>query len=168
MAKGLKNSIKDLYIDGYNPSEIELRLKCDRSTVYYHKKKDKDIGIDWDELRDNKRFNLLSSSENFEEDKKEFLTTLFNAFKKRKDEILSIDDPSESLKQLNSFANNYKKFLDPSTHDCKSVADKSARKCIEVIIDLAVEKEESNIIEFLSDHFEQITTKTVNEVKKLR
>ena len=168
MASGLKTLIKELYIDGYSPTEISTRLKCDRTTVYHHKKADKKEAIDWDEIRDQKQYNQMTSSENFEQDKKEFLTTLFNAFKKAKDEILNIEDPGDRISKLNSFANNYRKFLNPSVHDCKGMTDKASRKTIEIIIDMAADQNEPKIIEFLSDHFEEITTKTVNEVKKIK
>lgn len=168
MAKKLKPVIKELYIDGHSPTDISVRLNCDRTTVYHHKRADKQNGIDWDELREQKQYNQITSTENFEEDKKEFLITLFNAFKKAKDEILNIEDVGERVTKLNSFANNYRKFLNPSVHDCKSTADKASRKTLEIVIDMAADQNEPKVIEFLSDHFEEITAKTVSEVKKLK
>lgn len=170
MAKrNLKPMIKRLYIEeGLSDSDIALRLKCDRGTVYYHKKNDLKEGIDWDQLKSNRQFNQITSSENFEKDKKEFLTTLFNAFKKEKESIEKITDPAERISKLNAFANNYYKFLKPSVHDCKGIADKSSRVTLNIVIDFAMKYDQKELIDFLNDHFEEITSKTVDEVKKIK
>ena len=161
--------IKRLYIEeGLGDTDIAIRLKCDRGSVSYHKKKDKDAGIDWDELRANREYNRMTSTDNFEEDKKEFLTTLFNAFKKEKQNIEKIKDPTERLQRWNQFANNYHKFLKPSANDCKGVADKASRSILNIIIDFAVEYERNDLVEFLADHFEEITVKAVENVKKMK
>jgi len=167
--RNLKPLMKEMYIkDGLGIEDICTRLNCDRSSFYYHKNKDKALDIDWDELKAKTEYNTMSSSDNFEEDKKEFLTTLFNAFKKEKDEISNIEDSEQRLKRWNSFANNYHKFLKPSVHDCKGIADKSSRITLNIIIDLASQYEKNDLIDFLSDHFEEITTKTVESVKNVK
>lgn len=165
--KSKKAVIKKLYIeDGLGDSEIATRLNINRGTVGYHKKKDKDIGIDWDEIRASKNYNNLTSSENFEKDQQQFLTTLFNAFEKEKDAIEQIKDPTERLTKLNAFASNYYKLKRPSVNDCKGVADKASRLSLETIIDFAEQHNKSETIEFLSEHFEDIVARTVEKVKK--
>lgn len=48
MKKVDKNRIKQLYIDGATPTEIESIAGVSRGTVYNHKAADKKQGIDWD------------------------------------------------------------------------------------------------------------------------
>ncbi len=165
--KSNKAVIKKLYIDkGLGDSEIATRLNISRGTVSYHKKKDKEAGIDWDEIRASKKYNNLTSSENFEKDQQQFLTTLFNAFEKEKENIEKIEDPAERLTKLNAFANNYYKLKRPSVNDCKGVADKASRLALETIIDFSEQHNKNDVIDFLSDYFEDIVAQTVEKVKK--
>ncbi|WP_419768574.1 DUF1804 family protein [Arcobacter sp.] len=165
--KSKKAVIKKLYIDdGLGDSEIATRLNITRGTVSYHKKKDKDLGIDWDEIRASKNYNNLTSSENFEKDQQQFLTTLFNAFENEKEAIEQIQDPAEKLNKLNAFASNYYKLKRPSVNDCKGVADKAARLALETIIDFSEQHDKNQVIDFLAEHFEDIVAKTVEKVKK--
>ncbi len=165
--KSKKTVIKKLYIeDGLGDSEIATRLNINRGTVSYHKKKDKEAGIDWDEIKASRNYNNLTSSENFEKDQQQFLTTLFNAFDKEKNAIEEIKDPAERLTKLNAFASNYYKLKRPSVNDCKGVADKASRLALETIIDFAEQHNKNEIIDFLLEHFEDIVAKTVEKVKK--
>jgi len=169
MAKQKSNKpiIKKLYIDkGLGDTEIATRLNITRGTVSYHKKKDKDAGIDWDEIKAAKQYNNLTSTENFEKDQQQFLTTLFNAFEKEKENIEKIEDPAERLTKLNAFASNYYKLKRPSVNDCKGVADKAARLALETIIDFSEQHDKNQVIDFLAEHFEDIVAKTVEKVKK--
>lgn len=169
MAKQKSNKavIKKLYIEkGLGDSEIATRLNISRGTVSYHKKKDKDEGINWDEIRASKKYNNLTSSENFERDQQQFLTTLFNAFDKEKENIEKIKDPTERLTKLNAFANNYYKLKRPSVNDCKGVADKASRLALETIIDFSEQHNKNEVIDFLAEHFEDIVAQTVEKVKK--
>ncbi|RBQ28405.1 DUF1804 family protein [Aliarcobacter vitoriensis] len=165
--KSKKAVIKKLYIeDGLGDSEIATRLNINRGTVSYHKKKDKDLGIDWDEIRSNKNYNNLTSSENFEKNQQQFLTTLFNAFENEKNSIEQIEDPKARLEKLNSFATNYFKLKRPAVNDCKGVADKASRLVLDTIIDFCDEQNKNDFIDFLNEHFEDIVVKTVEKVKK--
>lgn len=165
--KSKKAVIKKLYIeDGLGDSEIATRLNINRGTVAYHKKKDKELGLDWDEIKANKNYNNLTSSENFEKDQQQFLTTLFNAFENEKENIKQIQDPIERLEKLKSFATNYYKLKRPSVNDCKGVADKASRLVLDTVIDFCEEQHKSDFIDFLNEHFEDIVAKTVEKVKK--
>lgn len=165
--KSTKAVIKKLYIEkGLGDSEIATRLNISRGTVSYHKNKDKDQGIIWDDLRADYKYNNLTSSDDFEKDQREFLTTLFKAFEDEKKNIEEIKDPAERLTKLNAFANNYYKLKRPSVNDCKGVADNASRLSLSVIIDFAEEYSKNDLIDFLAEHFEDIVAATVEKVKK--
>ena len=152
-----KDQIKKLYIEGKSPTDIASLAGCSRQTVYHHKNADFKEGRDWDELRYANAIDPKDTKVN----EKEFLATLINQFKTELQSLEEIEDPAKRLFILDRFAKTYYKLKAPMKNDCKSAVIEAASKAIYAISDLALDKEEQIVINFLTEHADEIIQKVI-------
>lgn len=147
-----KQTIKKLYIDGKTIGEICTVTGVSRATIYNHKKRDLEDGIDWDELAFSKAIDPSGVRLN----EKEFLTTLIKSFEEALKKLDDIEDPTKRLSLLKEYASSYYKLKAPLKNDCKSAALEAATKTIYAISQMALEEQNSAVVEFLTINAEKI------------
>lgn len=142
--------IKNAYLSGKEVSSICMLFNITRSTFYYQKKKARENGDDWDGelLREKRDDEEIRASEEY------FLATLIDSFEKALQE-----DGNPSLEKLNKYAQTYWKLKAPKNDDEFKLKDRLREKAeatIKSIANLALELQESEVIEFLSNNHEEI------------
>lgn len=150
MKAGHLKEIKNAYLSGKEVSSICTLFDITRSTFYYQKKKAKEAGDDWDEalLRGTREEKEVRASEEY------FLATLINSFEKALQE-----DGNPSLEKLNKYAQTYWKLKAPKNDDEFKLKDRLREKAeltIKELANLALEQQENEVVEFLSNNHEEI------------
>ncbi|ANV98295.1 hypothetical protein BBW65_07050 [Helicobacter enhydrae] len=145
-----RQEIKNAYLKGKEISSICTLFDITRSTFYYHKKKAKEAGDDWDEafLREKRGEEEIKASEEY------FLATLIASFEKA-----LLEGANPSLEKLNKYAQTYWKLKAPKNDDEFKLKDKLREKAeltIKELAHLALELEQKEVIDFLSTHHEEI------------
>lgn len=153
--------MKQLYIEGASITDIATTLNINRSTIYYHKNKDAQRNIDWDELR----YAYSTNHQVTEQNEKLFLSTIIKAFEKEIDNIEHIEDTEKRLSILAKYANLYYKIKQPMTGDSTSHRLSAAIDTIYALGELARQKGNNEVVRFLSANNEPILS-ALNEVKK--
>lgn len=159
MARQKNPQIKKLYIDGKTISEICTIANVSRATVYNHKKKDFENGIDWDDLAFSKAIDPSGVRLN----EKEFLTTLIKSFEEALKKLDDIDDPAKRLALLKEYASSYYKLKAPLKNDCKQAVLETAGRTVYELSQMALEQENQHIVEFLSSNAESIIEAVVKK-----
>lgn len=150
----MKDRIKELYINGVTPTDIAQVLDITRATIYYHKNTDRDLDIDWDKLKLAK----LQSSETTKESEDNLIATLILSFESNFAQLKE-EEPQKALEIIAKYTNTYFKLKHPSNKDNKKARRSGAIDGIVAIRDLAVEKKDSAVLEFLKEHSENIISK---------
>lgn len=147
-----KQMIKKLYIDGKTIGEICTACGVSRATVYNHKKRDLEEGIDWDDIAFSKAIDPSGVRLN----EKEFLTTLIRSFEEALKSLDDIEDPTKRLALLKEYANSYYKLKAPLKNDCKSAVLDAVSKTIYTLSQIALEDDNKAVVEFLSFNAQKI------------
>jgi len=155
-----KKRAKSLYIDGNSITTIATAVGVTRTTVYNYKASDMKEGIDWDELRYLKQTNATSTNES----EKKFLGTLVIEFENA---MLSLHDmePKERLATLTKFASAYYKLKQPNQGDTKGAKAGGASAAIYALSQLAIEQQNDEVINFLSENHDIIVERVLSSVK---
>lgn len=142
---------KSLYVnDGKNPTDISAALGVSRTTVYAYKNKDLANGIDWDELR----FLKATDTKDAEKSEEEFLALLIFNFEQALNKLNDLDS-IEQVDVLSKYANQYYKLKNQRDNPKVTKAE-VAKKVLQRLSELALDKEDSAVITFLSRHADQI------------
>ncbi|MBE0491115.1 MAG: DUF1804 family protein [Sulfurospirillum sp.] len=157
MAREKNAQIKKLYINGKTINEICTTTGVSRATIYNHKKRDLENGIDWDDLAFSKAIDPSGVRLN----EKEFLTTLIKSFEEALKKLDDIDDPAKRLSLLKEYASSYYKLKAPLKNDCKQAVLETASKTVYELSQMALEQENQHIVEFLSSNAQMIIERVV-------
>lgn len=156
--------IKEMYVKGMSITDIASALNITRQTIYRYKSRDENEGIFWDELR------LQASRDVGDIKVKEaiFINTLISSFDKF---IQKANDENEGLSEkvlekLNSYAKTYWSLKAPARLDTKELTLEVAKKTLEKIANLALEKKDNAVITFLSENSDLIVKEVVNRGSK--
>lgn len=142
---------KSLYVnDGKNPTDISAALGVSRTTVYAYKNKDLANGVDWDELR----FLKATDTKDAERNEEEFLALLIFNFEQTLNKLNDLE-PIEQVEVLSKYANQYYKLKNQRDNPKVTKAE-VAKKVLQRLSELALDKEDSAVITFLSRHADQI------------
>lgn len=157
LSKLEKEQLKQWYIDGMPVSDICTALGISRDAFYYHKNKFAKQGIDLEELR----LANLRSKKNLEQKETEFLNTLIIAFESGIKEIEKIEDPAQKLEVLAKYVNTYYKLKAPKEIDCRQQVIEAISRTIYEISQLAIDKEEHDVVQFLHKYSNEIIERTM-------
>lgn len=147
-----RNKIKDMYIKGIPIATICVTLNMTKANFYYHKNKDLEKGISWDD----KKYINSKNTVNLKADEEDFLNTLIYEFKNEMIEIQKIENPVEKLEALNKYVPVYYKLKIPNKSDCKAKYIEIATKVIYSLSELAISQENTQVANFLSKNSETI------------
>lgn len=154
------SQIKQMYVKGLSITDIASALNITRQTIYRYKNRDESEGVLWDELR------LRASRDIGDIKVKEaiFINTLISSFDKF---IQKANDDDEGLSEkvldkLNSYAKTYWSLKAPTRLDTKELTLDVAKKTLEKIANLALEKKDSAVIEFLSEYSDTIVKEVIS------
>lgn len=154
--------IRDMYIKNIPIDVLCKTLGISRGTFYYHKAKDLEKGISWDNRKMIKDTNI----KDLEDDEKEFIGLLTFEFKKALEEIRKIKSPESKLESLSKYVLTYYKLKVPKKDDCKVKFVQVATKVIYELANLAQKQKNKKVIEFLSNN-EEIIIEAIITNKKL-
>ena len=142
---------KSLYInDGKSVTDIAAALGIARTTVYTYKNKDLANGVDWGELR----FLKATDTRDAERNEEDFLALLIVNFEQALNKLNDLE-PIAQVEVLSKYANQYYKLKNQRDNPKVTKAD-VAKKILQQLGELALDKEDSAVITFLSDHADQI------------
>ncbi|ODS24181.1 hypothetical protein AB835_04695 [Candidatus Endobugula sertula] len=142
---------KSLYVnDGKSVTDIAAALGVSRTTIYAYKNKDLANGVDWDELR----FLKATDSRDAQRNEEDFLALLIHNFEQAL-EKLNDCDPAEQVATLSKYAGIYYKIKSQRDNPKVTKAD-VAKKVLQRLSELALDKEASTVIDFLSKNADQI------------
>jgi len=142
---------KSLYVDnGNSVTEIAAALNISRTSVYAYKNKDLANGIDWDDLR----FLKATDSRDAQRNEEDFLALLIHNFEQAL-EKLNECDPVEQVGTLSKYAGIYYKIKQQKDNPKVNKAG-MAKVILERISKIALEKESTTVIDFLSRHADEI------------
>jgi len=131
-------------------TEVAAALSISRTTVYAYKNKDLANGIDWDELR----FLKATDSSDAQRNEEDFLALLIHNFEQAL-EKLNDCDPTEQVATLSKYAGIYYKIKSQRDNPKVNKAD-VAKKVLQRLSEIALDKEATPVIEFLSGNADQI------------
>ena len=157
MAREKNAKIKKLYIEGKTIGVICNTMGISRATIYNHKKKDFEDGIDWDDLAFSKAIDPSGVRHN----EKEFLTTLIKSFEEALKKLDDIEDPTKRLALLKEYASSYYKLKAPLKNDCKQAVLETASRTVYELSQMALEQDNKHLVEFLSSNAETIIERVV-------
>ena len=145
--------------DGYSVGDIATALNVKRQTVYYYKSSDLEKGIDWDEL---KYIETLNPKDTHDKEKM-FLTVLIQEFNKALVELQD-SEVENKLQKLEQFAKTYYRLKVPDKETGKKLKkDDIAKDVIKKIVSIAVDQENLEVAQFLSDHSETIVQEILKD-----
>ena len=150
-----KTQIKRFYIeDSKSIDEICTALNINRQTFYYHKKRDKDRGVDWDELRVANQ----QSKEDLAQKETRFISALITNFEKHI-ERLEEESPEEAVAIIAKYIKTYHKIKHPVNKSCKQEKLAGANEALKIIGNIAIVEDKKEIALFLSERAEEIISK---------
>lgn len=148
---------RELFVAGKDISTIASLLGLSRQTIHSYKSVAKNDGDDWDEaaLIKKRDLSVIKADEN------RFLNTLISNFDAALKELESAQ-PVAKLEALNKFATLYYKLKTPLATDTKSIIARSAAESISAIADIAKEKSNLAVSDFLSANADEILKRVLN------
>lgn len=147
--------IKQMYIeDKKSIDDICIAVDIKRATFYYHKRRDKEKGVDWDELRVANQ----QSIEDLKERETLFISKLIDSFEVQIDR-LNEELPEKSIEIIAKYINTYYKIKHPINKDCKSEKIAGANEAIKIIADIAIAKDKKELVSLLSQNSEEIISR---------
>ena len=157
----MREKIKDMYLNQIPIDDICTTLNISRGTFYYHKKEDLKKGANWDIL-------LLENKRDIEDIKDKeaiFLKTLIESFEKfiQKSEELE----PESIEKLHKYATTYWRLKAPKGDDEFALRQRNKKlieKTLQIIGNLALTCENTEVVVFLSENAEEIIRLVFKEV----
>ncbi|WP_457571299.1 DUF1804 family protein [Desulfovulcanus sp.] len=148
-----KNEVaRELYKNGSSVREIAQRLSVTERTVYRWKGLDDKKGISWERLK----LEQSIDDQTFKQKQRSFLVSMFNAFERDAPRLDDIE-PDERLAILDKYTNLYYKLMNAAKRAEPEVAmTEIITRTVQVIADLAVEKGQTEFVQFLLEELEEI------------
>ncbi len=147
---------KELYLSGKNVTDIASGLGVSRTTIYSYKNKDKEAGIDWDELK----FLKATDSGEAQKNEEDFVALLIFQFENAL-EKLNEKEPEEQVKVISQYINTYYKLKQQKENPKVSKAE-VAKSVLKQVSQIALDKQATSVISFLSDHADQIVSAVIS------
>lgn len=151
----MKNQAKPLYISGQSIAQIATTLGFSRATVYNWKNADKAAGVDWDELR----FLKATDASEAQRNEEDFVALLIHQFESALEKLNGLD-PEQQVKTLSQYIATYYKLKQQRANPKVSKAE-VAKRVLQEISAIALAKEATAVIHFLSDHADEIVTTVI-------
>ena len=148
----MHQAAKALYLKGEKISDIAITLGLSRTTVYGYKNRDKKNGIDWDDLR----YLHATDQKDAQRNEQDFIALLIFQFERALDE-LNTAEPHDQIETLNKYVNTYYKLKRQQTDPKVSKAE-VAKNVIEEISSIAIKHNATAVIQFLSDHADEVVS----------
>jgi len=143
---------KSLYVDNNKSvTEIAAALDISRTSVYAYKNKDLANGIDWDDLR----FLKATDASDAQRSEEDFLALLIHNFEQALEKLNKCEDPAEQVATLSKYAGIYYKIKQQRDNPKVNKAG-LAKAILERLSQIALDKEATAVIDFLSQHADQI------------
>ena len=149
---------KDLYLAGNNIATIAELLGISRTSIYAYKKKDQGRGMDWDDMR----FLKATDANDAQRKEEQFVALLIFQFEKALDNMEAMDDaePEKKLAIISKHIDTYYKLKKQQSNPKVSKAS-IAKDVLHKISEVALEKEATAVIQFLSTHADQIVSTVI-------
>ncbi len=147
---------KQLYLAGKSITDIATLLGVSRTTIHNYKSKDKARGADWDELR----FIKATDSADAIKTEQDFVSLLIHQFERVLTELNDLDLP-EQLAEISKHATIYYKIKQQKENPKINKAD-LAKQVLQEISDIALAKQSTCVIEFLSQHADEVVTAVIS------
>lgn len=157
-----KMAARKLYVAGASPDEIALRMGVDRATIYRWMASDKKKkGIDWDKLR----LQEWMDKEAMEVRHRNFLNQIFACFETDLPEIAACSDAKSRLEWLDRYSSAYYKLMNAAKREMPKVGiAEIAGRTLEVLVSLAGETGQKQVLQWVQDHLDEIKAKVEAEV----
>ncbi|MCX2717808.1 DUF1804 family protein [Helicobacter sp. MIT 21-1697] len=157
----MREKIREAYIAGVDINDICQMHHIARSTFYYHKKADLKAGINWDYLLLNARRDVDS----IKDKEAVFLSTLISSFEKFIEESKSDELSPSTLEKLHQYAQTYWRLKAPKNDEfsLKNKLMQTAKETINEIAKIALEENNTIVVEFLGQNAEKIINKVFKE-----
>lgn len=146
---------KALYAAGKSISDIALLLGLTRTTIYSYKAKAKTQGVDWDELR----FLKATDASDAQKQEEQFVALLIFQFEQALDELDSLD-AEKKIGLISKHIDTYYK-LKKQQGNVKVSKAEVAKDVLHRISAIALDKEATEVIQFLSTHADHIVSKVL-------
>lgn len=147
---------KQLFIDGKSIADIAILLGLSRTTIHNYKNKAKAGGSDWDELK----FIKATDQSDAIKSEQDFVALLIHQFERTLDGLNDLD-LSDQLIEISKHAAIYYKIKQQRENPKVNKAD-IAKQVLQQVSDIALKKEATCVINFLSEHAEEVVTAAIS------
>ena len=147
---------KSLFIEGKTITEIATLLGVSRTSIYTYKNNDKANGTDWDELK----FLKATDQSDAIKSEQDFVALLIHQFESSLDKLNNAE-PVEQIEVISKHINTYYKLKQQRENPKVNKAD-IAKQVLQQISDIALKKEDMNVIQFLSDHADEVVMTVIS------
>ncbi len=150
-----KEQAKSLFVAGESITSISTVLGLSRATIYSYKKKDLDVGIDWDELK----FIKATDKADAITSEQEFVATLINQFERALEGLDDVE-PQKRVEILSKYVGTYYKLKQQKDNIKVNQAD-IVKSTIQTLSTLALSHKAHEVIQFLAEHAETIVSEVL-------